>query len=142
MFGPVTITTGISAVESTDGTLSFTGLYSPVNIAGEDRSILFLGEDNNLYYPNAATTIKSFRACFQLHGITAGDPDNNDPNAVRTFRTNFDGEETTGIISTTNYTNYTNKADATWYTINGVRLNAKPTAKGIYIVNGRKVIVK
>ena len=30
----------------------------------------------------------------------------------------------------------------TWYTINGVRLNSRPTTKGVYIVNGKKVVVK
>lgn len=29
-----------------------------------------------------------------------------------------------------------------WYTINGVKLNAKPTEKGLYIFNGKKVYVK
>ena len=29
-----------------------------------------------------------------------------------------------------------------YYTIDGVKLNAKPTQKGIYIVNGRKVVIK
>ena len=29
-----------------------------------------------------------------------------------------------------------------WYTINGVQLNGKPTEKGIYIFNGKKVVVK
>ena len=29
-----------------------------------------------------------------------------------------------------------------WYTINGVKLNAVPTEKGIYIKNGKKVIIK
>ena len=29
-----------------------------------------------------------------------------------------------------------------WYTINGVKLNGKPTEKGIYIHRGRKVVVK
>jgi hypothetical protein len=31
---------------------------------------------------------------------------------------------------------------ATWYTINGYRLDAKPTKPGIYIMNGQKVIIK
>ena len=52
---------------------------------------------------------------------------------------NFDGE-TTGI-SNTDRTDYTDKADA-WYTVNGVRLSAKPTTKGMYIKNGKKVVVK
>ena len=29
-----------------------------------------------------------------------------------------------------------------WYDLSGRRLNAKPTAKGLYIVNGRKVVIK
>ena len=31
---------------------------------------------------------------------------------------------------------------APWYTINGVKLTGKPTAPGIYIHNGKKVVVK
>ena len=29
-----------------------------------------------------------------------------------------------------------------WYTINGLPLTRKPTAKGIYIHNGKKVVIK
>ena len=32
--------------------------------------------------------------------------------------------------------------DGKWYTLQGVLLNGKPTTKGIYIVNGKKVLVK
>ena len=32
--------------------------------------------------------------------------------------------------------------DGVWYTLQGVRLGAKPTKQGIYIVNGKKVILK
>jgi hypothetical protein len=34
-----------------------------------------------------------------------------------------------------------NEAGA-WYDLNGRRLFGKPTAKGLYIVNGRKVVIK
>ena len=34
------------------------------------------------------------------------------------------------------------RGDAHWYSIDGRRLKGKPTAKGLYIVNGKKVIVK
>lgn len=30
----------------------------------------------------------------------------------------------------------------TWYTFSGIRLNAKPTAKGLYIHNGKKVMIR
>lgn len=52
----------------------------------------------------------------------------------------FDGDETTGISSTTDYTNYTDSNAC--YTIDGRRLNAKPTTKGLYIRGGRKVVIK
>jgi hypothetical protein len=29
-----------------------------------------------------------------------------------------------------------------WYTIDGRRLSGKPTKKGLYIVNGLKVVIK
>ena len=33
-----------------------------------------------------------------------------------------------------------NEADV-WYTINGVKLDKQPTKKGVYILNGKKVVV-
>ncbi|MGX8697560.1 MAG: hypothetical protein ACSW8D_14360, partial [Prevotella sp.] len=95
VFVGVTINASVpTAVTSDDGTVSFTGSYSPVSIAGEDRSILFLGAANTLYYPNAAMTIKACHAYFQLNnGLTAGDP----TNGVRTFNLNFGDGEASGI---------------------------------------------
>jgi hypothetical protein len=50
------------------------------------------------------------------------------------------GDETTNI-STTNFTNDTN-VNSDWYSLDGSRLNGKPTTKGIYIHNGNKVVIK
>lgn len=38
--------------------------------------------------------------------------------------------------------NINNEAPATWYSIDGRRLTTKPTQKGIYIQNGKKVVIK
>lgn len=35
-----------------------------------------------------------------------------------------------------------NEDNGAWYTLDGVKVNEKPTAKGLYIHNGKKVIVK
>ena len=51
----------------------------------------------------------------------------------------FDGEETTNIM-TTDFTDSTD-SDA-WYDMQGRKLEGKPTAKGLYIHNGRKVVVQ
>ena len=50
----------------------------------------------------------------------------------------FSGSATTGI-STTDYTDYT---DGTFYDLNGRKLQGIPTVKGVYIFNGKKVVVK
>ena len=46
----------------------------------------------------------------------------------------------TGIVSIDN-SQLTIDNDV-WFTLNGVRLNGKPTIPGIYIVNGKRVVVK
>jgi uncharacterized repeat protein (TIGR02543 family) len=51
----------------------------------------------------------------------------------------FDDESTE--IKTTDFTDYTDKAD-TWYSLDGRKLDKQPTAKGIYIHNGRKEVVR
>ena len=131
-----------------EGVLTFTGTYAPVSIpAAGDNTKLYLGAANKLYYPNATMTIGTHRAYFQLLGdLTAGNPaggieqggDVEDP--IRAFVLNF-GDDEANAITTTDYTILTNAYDA-WYTLDGVKLAAKPTAKGLYINNGKKVIIK
>ena len=48
-------------------------------------------------------------------------------------------EDGTTKITNTNLPNLTN---GDWYDLNGRKLNRKPTAKGVYIFNGQKVVVK
>ena len=49
------------------------------------------------------------------------------------------GEGTTGI---NNVNDNLNDNEATWYDLNGRKLNGKPAQKGIYIKNGKKIVVK
>ena len=48
--------------------------------------------------------------------------------------------DATGIVSIDNSPSTT--GNDVWFTLNGVRLNGKPTKAGIYIVNGKKVVIK
>lgn len=50
-----------------------------------------------------------------------------------------DDEETTGVASMAD--GIDNMSDV-WYTLDGRKLNCKPTTKGLYIVNGKKVMIK
>ena len=110
----------------------FMGTYVPWRWTEENQNYLFLGDANTLYYPKAGAHLNAFRAYFLLE----------EPNGTaREIVVNF-GEETTGVVSMYNeQCTMNNKADA-WYTVNGVKLDGKPTAKGMYIKNGKKVVIK
>ena len=113
----------------------FIGTTSPVTLAAGDRTVLYLGANNTLYSPSVDKVVKSCYAYFQLRGgITAGDK----ANQVRSFRLNFgDGEATDISLFETD-----SQQDAEWYTIDGRRINGKPTAKGLYINKGQKLFIK
>jgi len=83
--------------------------------------------------------VNACRAYFQLkQGLTVGEP----ANGVRAFVLNFGDDETTGIISIENgKLKIENDAD-TWYSLDGRKLSGKPSVKGVYVNNGRKVIIK
>ncbi|MBR6189964.1 MAG: leucine-rich repeat protein [Prevotella sp.] len=106
---------------------SFKGTYQSITFTDEDQSILFLGAGNTLYYPESGAKIGAQRAYFNLGTAHA-----------RQFVLNFDGEAQG--ITTTDYTDLTDSAGA-WYTLDGVRLDGKPTKKGLYIYGGKKVVV-
>ena len=121
------------------GPVTFKGTYAPIAYDAEDRSVLFLGAKNTLYYPLESTHIGAFRAYFQLNGITAGDPETG---AIRSFKLLF-GDESQGIASPQVEMNHSPLGDtkaAPLYDLSGRR--AHRLSKGIYIRNGRKIIIK
>ena len=140
-FNDVTIEYTYHPVETK--VVTFQGNYSPVGVGdGGDKTMLYLNvdTDNNsvLYYPNDAMTIYSFRAYFQLNNGLEGD----EPitaEGINNFVLNFDGDGTNsienGILNIEN-------GDGAWYDLSGRKLSGKPKAKGIYINNGHKFILK
>ena len=52
---------------------------------------------------------------------------------ITAFNIDFGDGETTSLIE--------NEAGA-WYSLDGRKLNGKPTTKGVYINNGKKVVIK
>ena len=128
-FTGVTISNATANNEQAFSGGSFKGSFSPVSFTADDKTKLFVGAENKLYWPSTDMTLGACRAHFDLG--TSGAPD---MNIVLNF-----GDETTEI-RTTNYTNYTNSDE--WFTLSGTRLSVKPTQPGLYINNGRKVVVK
>ena len=114
--------------------VDFVGTYSPVSIYTDEKTNLYLGADNTLYYPTDEDfKVNAFRGYFKLNGLTAGEITSG------AIELNFGEDEATRIL-TTNYTNDTN-SDA-WFTLDGRKLDGKPTQRGIYINNGKKVAIK
>ena len=130
---------GVSITEAvpTDVTFNggrFCGTYAPTGIYNDEHTKYYLGAENKLYYPSAVGyKIKSFRAYFDFGADEqfAG---------IRAFTLNFDEDETTNIIATEDVES--RMRDGVWYTLDGRRLSGKPTARGIYVNNGRKVVIK
>ena len=53
----------------------------------------------------------------------------------------FGDDDSATSISTTDRTDSTDKADG-WYNLDGRKLSGEPSAKGVYVKNGRKFIIK
>ena len=129
-----------SITDEGPGNVTFRGTYSPITYESDNHSILFLGMNNTLYWPKEGAHIGAFRAYFELgNGITVGE----EASQVRSFNLGFgEGSDETGIDSMHNSECLMlNEADA-WYSLDGRKLDGKPSAKGMYIKNGKKVVVK
>ena len=132
VFTDVTVSTDTNNFESTDGSVQFKGTYNNLIWTTQTPSILLMGANNALFWPDGVedSTLGACRAYFQLA----------DGQQARQFVLNFDGEGTQNGIGLTEITEITERAGA-WYTLDGVRLDGKPTKKGLYIHGGKKVVV-
>ncbi|MGM9712011.1 MAG: CotH kinase family protein [Prevotella sp.] len=113
----------------THGDISFVGLYAPTTLTKGDRTVMFLGPENKLYTPGADISMGGYRAYFKLNG--------NSNNAKLLA---IDGM--TSAISTPVTTTKMDKQGV--YNLNGqfVSPNDDNLPKGIYIINGKKTVVK
>ena len=128
----VTFQTTSTAVTSSDGYVSFLGIYSPTDIYTAEKTNLYLGTGNALYYPWAdgmnSYNLNAFRAYFQLNnGLTVGD--------VQNTRLNFGEEnEVNGVNEVLVQDKRQGRAiaslevnDDSWFTLDGRMLVGKPT---------------
>jgi hypothetical protein len=146
------VTISKDAVSFTSTNVDFIPTLGATTIGSEGddaKTVLFLGAGNKLYNPEALPAkMKGFRAYFQLKGDAAG--------KARAFRMDFGDGETTGIRE---------MEDGKWkmengsYDLQGRRVessifrSASPLdssknsqssilKKGVYIVNGKKKVIK
>ena len=130
-------------ITSKDNKVSFIGNFSPVTLKGGDASNLYIGigknaqnEDvNKLYWPSTDKTINSFRAYFTLDNPEPGGSGAPDLKIVLNFG---EDENTTAINEHESHESH--ELSGAWYSLDGRKLDGKPTQKGIYIYNGKKII--
>ncbi len=116
---------------------NFYATYEPTTATAKDP-FYYVNINGELSYGDAVT-VGAFRWIIRVES-KFGNPNVSYAREMHFF--DGEGEETTGIISIENgKLRIDNPSDA-WYTIDGVKLDGKPHAKGVYIQNGRKVIIK
>lgn len=75
--------------------------------------------------------------------INSGNADPNHSNASRVALNFFDDEEESGTTGIKQMDTTAQRVDSNvFYTLEGVKLNSRPTQRGIYIHNGRKIVIK
>ena len=116
--------------------IDFVGCYSIESLTAQDRTVLYMGGDSKLYYPGSDMKVNAFRGFFRLKdGLTAGDL----PNSAKAIVLDF-GDETTSLNEELRMKSEESVGE--WYSIDGRKLSGEPTAKGVYIYKGKKVIIK
>ena len=102
-----------------------------------------MGGSNNLYYPNTGAGIGAQRAYFKI-----GDGDVLLTRGITNFNIDFgDGETATGIIDLTPNPSPTGEGSGYWYDLSGRKIvNSKSLnrklPRGLYINNGKKIVIK
>ena len=135
VFSTVDVVAASANVEVADkGGNKFIGTYKNTTLTattGKEYQYMSGGTFYDLK-AGATTTLKPLRAYLDLSGSTSPAPIIyiEEPNG-----------NTTAINTVTGATSVL-KAEGSWYTINGVKLQGMPTQKGIYIKNGKKVVIK
>lgn len=129
IFTSVTLST--SAAGLVEGDYEFVGCFDKTSIESEDY--LYLGAENTLYYPESAVEIGAFRAYFA---------NSNSAGQAKAFVLNFDDDnETTGIKEVSQLSTL-NSELSLYFTLDGRRINDMPATPGLYILNGKKVVIK
>ncbi len=123
VFNDVTIEKDLVPAVVGSNVITFSGNYAPVKFEANDESILYVGANNKLYYPNAEVTMNAFRAYFQVDGSSL----------IKHFALKFSGDDATGISTVE-----AGDGSETIYNVAGQRLNK--AQKGVNIVNGKKIL--
>ncbi|MBR1545234.1 MAG: hypothetical protein IJ633_00350 [Prevotella sp.] len=132
VFEGVTVSDETTSTETT--AVDFIPTLGATTISGDNaKTVLFVGAANKLYNPTTLPAqMKGFRAYFQLKGEAA---------SARSFNIDFGDGNTTGVINM-KHEKLNIKTDDAWYSLDGRKQDGEPSRKGVYIVNGKKTVIK
>lgn len=119
--------------------VDFLGIYAPISIGADgDNTKLFVGANDKLHYPNGAMNFNAFRAYFSLNGLFVG---NESGSGINNCVLNF-GDGTNAVRDLSNLNSQISNSSDSLFMLDGRQIIGKPSVKGIYVCNGRKVVVK
>ena len=116
--------------ENSDHNVKFVGHWSSFDITNDNiDEIIFVSSGNRIGYSNKARTLKTLRAHFWVQPNSAG---------VRSIILDFGDDDVTSIDLVNGGS--TTRQSSGWYSLDGRHLQGEPTKKGVYVVNGKKVM--
>ena len=149
VFSGVTIDNSASMEVSFTGG-KFVGTYDPYTVA-KDNEIIYLGSNNKIGYAAKGKVLRPFRAHFEM--TASPDPSQGGGNSVKEIILNFGDEDNAdgidnilpfGQAQAEQCSMFNVQCDDAWYDLSGRKIanGQQPTAKGIYIHGGKKIVVR
>ena len=136
MFTGVTLVSGSAddrTITKADGHVKFIGYYDAFTINADNADIYYMTTGNLLKHTAKERTLKACSAYFQFS--------ENIVNSTRQFVLDFGEGNTTTVIGEIE-DGRLNIERGDWYTVDGVKHDKQPVRKGLYIQNGKKVVIK
>jgi hypothetical protein len=125
-------------VTSQKGDVQFVGTYAPEMLIADTPANLYMGSDDHLVFPDYNKEVEPFAGYFLVDiGNGLGKPGDYFVDRIVMNIANNDG--TVRIVTVTMPAPV---HDGAWYDMQGRKHNGTPTQPGIYIMDGRKVMIK
>lgn len=141
VFENVTLKTSESAemtITSSDGKVQIVGTYAPEMLTDNNAANLFVDKDDKIRIPTEHYEVGAFNAYFLIDlGNGLGKPGTSPLQKI--VMNISDMDNTLRVIDITIPTSL---EDGVWYDLNGRKYVEKPLQHGIYILNGKKIMIR
>jgi len=135
-FNNVVVDSTINTISMLDGQVKFVANYDAFTVVdSSDVDIFTVVDGPVMQHATDDTTINAFTPYFQFTGKAR---------LANIIEINFGGGVVTSVENNHNshFTSNLSPLTSQFYTLEGVKLNGKPTKRGLYIRQGSKVVIK